>query len=85
VDAPHDPLANELRTYEAHKDELLQHSEGKYVLIKAAQIAGVFDTKLDAVAVGHQQFGPGPFLVKQVVRVDKRVRILLPGSRSWPS
>ncbi len=77
-------LDSELKTYEDHKDELLKHNEGKYVLIKSNNIVGAFDTKLDAVAVGHQQFGPGPFLVKKVARVEKPVHILWSGGWTWP-
>jgi hypothetical protein len=76
---PQQPLAIELKTYEQHKDELLQHGEGKYVLIAGETIIGTYDTKLDAVAAGHQQVGPGPFLVKKIERVEKPVRILVPG------
>jgi hypothetical protein len=77
VPEPKNALDAELRTYETHKDELLQRCEKKYVLIHGDTIAGVYDTKLDAVAAGHQQFGTGPFLVKKVERVEKPVRILL--------
>lgn len=78
MDACQQPLATELMTYEQHKDELLQHWEGKYVLITGATIVGAYDTKLDAVAVGHQQVGPGPFLVRMVERVQQPVRVFLP-------
>jgi hypothetical protein len=71
-------LAVELRTYQAHKDELLRQAEGKYVLISGDKIIGCYETKLSAVASGHQQLGPGPFLVKKVERVEKPVRILVP-------
>ena len=75
---PSDKLDSELKTYEANRDNLLQRYEGKYVLIKGDRILGVYDTKLDAVAVGHQQAGPEPFLVKRVEQIEKPVRIFMP-------
>ena len=73
-------LATELRTYERNRDNLLQCHEGKYMLIEGDKILGAYDTKLDAVAAGHQQLGPEPFLVKKVERDEKPVRIFMPRS-----
>lgn len=73
-----DTLAAELATFEKNKDDLLQHHEGKFVVIKGDQILGAYDTKLDAVAVGHQHAGADAFLVKKVERVERPVRIFLP-------
>ena len=62
-------LANELATYEWHKDELVRPHEGKFVLIHGEDIAGIWDTYQDALAAGYKQFGLEPFLVKQVLGV----------------
>jgi hypothetical protein len=75
---PQRGLEIELKTYQQHKEELLKRWEGKFVLITGDRIVGTLDTKLDAVAAGHQQNGPGPFLVKKVERREKSVRVLLP-------
>lgn len=71
-------LAAELKTYAQHKDDLLGRWEGKYVLIAGEQILGAYASKPDAIAAGHQQVGPGPFLVKKVERVEKPLRIFVP-------
>jgi hypothetical protein len=63
-------LDAELETYEKHKAELLGSAEGKFVLIRGEQIAGVFDSKMDAIAQGYRQFGNVPFLVKQILKVE---------------
>ena len=40
----------ELATYEEHKDELLVHSEGKFVLIHEDEVVGTYESREDAVA-----------------------------------
>ena len=77
MDDPQQLLAAELKTYQEQKEDLLKNSEGKYVLIVGQTILGVYSDKLEAVAIGHQQVGPGPFLVKKIERVDKPVYIFL--------
>ncbi|MBI2368245.1 MAG: hypothetical protein HYV01_24995 [Deltaproteobacteria bacterium] len=63
-------LDAEIKTYEQQRDNLLGTSEGKFVLIRGSQVVGVFDSKMDAIAAGYQQFGNVPFLVKQVVKIE---------------
>ncbi len=60
----------ELKTYEQNRDQLLGTAEGKFVLIQNSQIVGIYDSKMDAIAIGYQQFGNVPFLVKQIVKVE---------------
>ena len=62
-------LAQELQTYEARREDLLAAAEGKFVLIKADQVLGVFETGQDAIRQGYRQLGNVPFLVRQIVRV----------------
>jgi len=50
-------LANELATYERHKEELVGVHEGKFVLVHGDEIAGVWDTYQDALAAGYKEFG----------------------------
>jgi hypothetical protein len=40
--------------------------QGKFVLIKGDEQAGIFDTYQDALAAGYSQFKLEPFLVKQI-------------------
>ncbi|MBI2358645.1 MAG: hypothetical protein HYV04_07015 [Deltaproteobacteria bacterium] len=63
-------LDAELKTYEKNRDQLLGTAEGKFVLIQNSQVVGIYDSKMDAIAVGYQQFGNVPFLVKQIVKVE---------------
>jgi hypothetical protein len=63
-------LEIEVKTYERHRDHLLGTAEGKFVLIRNDQVIGVYDSKMDAIAQGYQQFGNVPFLVKHIVKVE---------------
>ena len=63
-------LGTEIQTYEQQRENLLETSEGKFVLIHGIQVVGIFDAKMDAIAAGYQQFGNVPFLVKQIVKIE---------------
>ena len=63
-------LGAEIETYDQQRDNLLGTSEGKFVLIRGNQVGGIFDSKMDAIAAGYQQFGNVPFLVKQIVKIE---------------
>lgn len=63
-------LDEELKTYDEHRESLLGSAEGKFVLIRQGQIAGIYDSKMDAIAQGYQRFGNVPFLVKQILKVE---------------
>ncbi len=59
-------LEEEMRTYEAKRAELHQH-EGKFVLIRGAEVVDLFSAYEDAIKDGYRRFGVDtPFLVKQV-------------------
>lgn len=60
----------ELETYERRKDELLETSTGKFALIHDGDVAGVFESKQDAINEGYARFGNVPFLVKHIVAVE---------------
>lgn len=59
-------LDEELKTYEQKKEELLRNYKGKYVLIKGSELVDIFETEKDAVRIGIEKFGNGPFLVKKI-------------------
>ena len=74
-------LAKELATYERQKDELVGTHEGKFVVIHEEEVAGIWDTYKDALTAGYKQFGLRPFLVKQILgieRVQSFTRDILP-------
>ncbi|MFQ5895550.1 MAG: hypothetical protein ACE5JJ_07010 [Nitrospinota bacterium] len=63
-------LETEEKTYEKHRERLLGTDEGKFALIKDEELIGVYDSRMDAIAQGHEKLGNVPFLVKQIVRVE---------------
>ncbi|HUY35669.1 MAG TPA: hypothetical protein VMV69_23195 [Pirellulales bacterium] len=66
-----DVLRTELETYGQRKQELLESSEGKFVVIHRANVAGVWDTYEGALHAGYEKFGLVPFLVKQIERIER--------------
>jgi hypothetical protein len=67
------PLDRELRFYRSHLDDLLgpgDANEGRYVVIKGTDIAGVCDTFEEALRVGYGRYGLGPFLLRKIERVE---------------
>jgi hypothetical protein len=68
---PPDHLKTELETYEREKPRLAAESEGKFVLIQGSEIAGIWDTYLDALSAGYANFKLTPFLVKQIEGIER--------------
>ena len=65
----------ELATYQRELPRLLAE-QGRFVLIKGDQVAGVFDIEDDALEAGYDWFGlDTPFFVKQIVANEKPVFI----------
>lgn len=64
------PFEQERQFYESHKAEWLKVHKNQYVLIKGAELAGVFADADSAYASGLQRFGLSPFLVKQVLEEE---------------
>lgn len=62
-------LEKELETYNAHRDELLQH-EGKFVVIQGNHVAGIWQTYEDALKAGYNEFKLESFMVKQILAVE---------------
>lgn len=63
-------LDQEIATYNRHFSELLVQ-QGKFVLIKATEIAGIFDSYQDALTAGYQRFKLNVFLVKQIIAAER--------------
>jgi hypothetical protein len=61
------PLTEEVRAFEAHLPRWTDR-EGQFVLIKGRDIVGFFPRYELALEAGYEQFGAGPFLVKQILR-----------------
>lgn len=58
-------LETELATYKAKLPTLL-NEQGKFVLIKGADVVGTFEAYADAIQAGYAKFGIEPFLVKKI-------------------
>jgi hypothetical protein len=69
-------LSTELATFAGMKSELLANSRGKYALIRGQELAGTYDTEGDAISEGYRRFGNVPFLVKEIVEVEKAANFI---------
>lgn len=67
-------LDAEIRYFEAQKQELLKHHEGKFALVVGERLIGVFDTPEEAYKAGLAQVGNQPMLIKQVLRDEPTQR-----------
>jgi hypothetical protein len=63
-------LEKELETYKSKLPEL-KGSEGKFVLIHGADVAGTFSSYEDAIKEGYALFKLEPFLVKQIQAIEQ--------------
>lgn len=64
-------LKTELETFELHKQELLAAHHGKFVLIRGAEIVGIWDTYEDALKSGYEKYGISePFLVTRISGIE---------------
>jgi hypothetical protein len=59
-------LAEEIATYGDHRPQLLREHLGRFVLIKGADILGIFPDYSTALREGYRRFGVVPFLVRQI-------------------
>jgi hypothetical protein len=60
------PLAEEVRTYEAHLPGWADR-QGQFVVIRGRDVLGFYPCHEDALEAGYDQLGSGPFLVKQIL------------------
>ena len=65
-----EPLELELQTYEAKKQELLAN-EGKFVVAKATEVLGVYDTYEDALKAAYGKGKLEPFLVRRIEAIPQ--------------
>jgi len=66
-------LEKESKYFEEHKEELLKHYEGQFVLIKDDQLVGAFTTEEEAYQTGLKKFGNQPFFIKKVAKEEEVV------------
>lgn len=65
-------LEMESATYHRELPRLLtEGGEGKYVLIREHEVAGVYTSYMDAMSAGYEKFGLEPFFVKKIEAVEE--------------
>jgi hypothetical protein len=65
------PLAEELKTYQAHQADLLRQSPGKFVLVKGREIVGLYDREDEAFSEAYRRFRLSGFMIKQILEHEK--------------
>ena len=63
-------LKEEIATFEAHKQQLVGTSAGKYALVKGNKIVAVYSLEDDAISAGYDFFADEPFLVRRIEAVE---------------
>ena len=61
--------------YERHLSEYLDRYPGRYVIIKAAELIGVYDRIEDALTEATRSFGLDSHLVRQVLPAQEEVSV----------
>lgn len=59
-------LEKEIATFEEHQSTLEASSMGKWALVHNADVIGTFDSFEDAANRAVEEFGAGPYLIRQV-------------------
>lgn len=68
-------LEKDLKAFEAQRGALLQQHAGKFALFHDGKLAEVFESEMDAISCGYKTFGIKPFMVKQIVPVDREITL----------
>jgi hypothetical protein len=63
-------LDEELRTFAAHRAELLARHKGEVALVKGSEVIGTFPDEESAYEEGLKRFGNVPFLIQPVIEED---------------
>jgi hypothetical protein len=73
---PGHPLEKEWATYRRELPRLLaEGQEGRFVLVRGGVIDSIWDTHSEAVDAGYDRFGLERFMVHQIRRVERPVRM----------
>ena len=67
-------LEKEWEFYQAHKDELLRHYKGQFVLIKDDNLLGTYTLFPEAFDAGVRLLGNQPFLIQQVTETEEVIQ-----------
>lgn len=69
-------LEREQETYEREREYLLAEHRGEFVLIHDGKVIDFFRSEGDAVDAGYRRLGLVPFLVKEIVEVERPRRLI---------
>lgn len=70
TDTTQNVLAEEMKYFEANKQEWLNSYRGQFVLVKGSELIGTFTTQEEAYKKGVEKFNNEPFLIKQVIEQE---------------
>jgi hypothetical protein len=65
-----DVFETERASYESKNAEVLATVEGRLALIHGDEVAGTYDSQIDALSVGYKKYGVAPSFVKQIQLVE---------------
>ena len=66
-------IACESATYERLREELEKHHLNEWVVIKEDQLVSLFSSVVNAAVFASEQFGNGPYLIRQVGPITRTV------------
>lgn len=64
-------IKQEIKTFSANRKSLVAKDRGRYVLIRKDEIIDIFDSEDEGITAGYERFGNVPFLVKEILEVDR--------------
>jgi hypothetical protein len=59
-------IDKEIKAYEAMREKLETEHMSKWVVVREGQLVGIFDSFESAAESAVQQFGRGPYLIRQI-------------------
>ena len=65
------PLFKEFDYYLKHQNEIVEHYEGKYIVIKDNKVIGAYENELLAIETTQEEHELGTFLVQYVSQGTK--------------
>jgi hypothetical protein len=68
-------LEKEIVFYEKNKDKWLSQYDGKFLLIKDEELAGVYDTNEQALAAAASLYGLTSYLVRRVTKSQEDIKL----------
>lgn len=67
-----DIIDHEITWYKANRPELIKDYEGKFLIIRGEQLAGVYNSLTEAKESASLQFAYGTYIIEHPVDITKR-------------